>query len=127
MSRNVPLLTEVCLPCVEDEHDTCHNLLWAAGCECPHTSWLEPRCGILGRPKDARRSTRRYVCDLPALDRHRMHEGRYFFDAEPSPESLSWGWTRKPQRWSWRRVILAPGRFDPFDPTAPSNTDRSVA
>jgi hypothetical protein len=128
MSRNVPLLSEVCLPCDEEECDNCHNLLWAAGCQCPHTSWPEPRCGTLGRDRNPGRTSRRFVCDLPALPTHEFHEGRYWYDPDPDESAAYWwGWAPRPQRWTWRRVIPAEGRFDPYDPTAPSNADRSVA
>lgn len=118
----------ICLPCQEQECDTCHNLLWEAGCSCRHAVWPEPRCGVQGREKDGRRSGRRWVCDLSALEPHRIHQGRYWYDPDPDPHSAYWwGWRKRPERWGPKRVVAPVGRFDPYDPTVPSETDREVA
>jgi hypothetical protein len=116
----------VCLPCDELEHDGCHNLLWAADCTCPHTSWPEPQCGVLGREGG---SNRLWICDQPTLHTD-THEGRYWFDPDPAEETVRWwGWARRPQRWTRKRVVPRPGRLDPYDPTAPCAGDlvRSAA
>jgi hypothetical protein len=114
----------ICLPCDEQECDTCHNLLWAAGCQCPHTTWPQPLCGIQGQETNHGQPGRRWVCELDALPRHRTHEGRYWFDPDPDCYAVRWwGWARMPQRWTRRRVVASEGRFDPYDPTTPVGTD----
>jgi hypothetical protein len=119
-----------CQPCIEDEHDCCHNRLWEAGCPCKHRRWPEPRCGILGKRSE---DVRVYVCDAPRhghrinLRGQLVHEGRYWYLPAPvNPDNGHpwWGWNPTPLTWTWKRAFPGPPvGFDPYDPDMPAPPD----
>ena len=114
-----------CQPCQEQEHDVCHNLLWDAGCPCPHDAWPELLCQVRGRDKGTRPA--QYFCDLPRHHRG-THQGRHWVLPNPDENTTArwWGWRPRPIRWTNKIAIAPPGRFDPYDPTVPSPADRVV-